>query len=187
MVWGNTNAFKLNSIITLQKWAVRILSNADYLAHTSELFLNHKILKLDQINILQTAIFMFKLLNDEVSTCFNTMFMTNNKTHKYNTRLGNNLRTPKHNANIVRNTLKFMDTKVWNEIPTEIGNSRENCLLSVHGGNLPLLKLCGVAHHSPWWGMVSPAVCAWGLPWGGQHTMPPAGQSRHSSSLPTHS
>ncbi len=51
MVWGNTNAFKLNSIITLQKRAVRILSNADYLAHTSEIFLNHKILKLDQINI----------------------------------------------------------------------------------------------------------------------------------------
>ncbi len=60
------SAFKLNSIITLQKQAVRILSNADYLAHTSELFLNHKILKLDQINILQTAIFMFKLHKDEV-------------------------------------------------------------------------------------------------------------------------
>ncbi len=35
MVWGNTNAFKLNSINTLQKRAVRILSNADYLAHTT--------------------------------------------------------------------------------------------------------------------------------------------------------
>ncbi len=70
MVWGNTNGFKLNSIITLQKRAVRILSNADYLAHTSELFLNHKILKLDQINILQIAIFMFKLHKDEVPTCF---------------------------------------------------------------------------------------------------------------------
>ncbi len=74
MVWGNTNTFKLNSIINMQKRAVRILSNADYLAHTSELFLNHKILKLDQINI-----FMFKLYKDEVPTCFNTMFMTNNK------------------------------------------------------------------------------------------------------------
>ncbi len=31
MVWGNTNAFKLNSIITLQKQAVRIMFNADYL------------------------------------------------------------------------------------------------------------------------------------------------------------
>ncbi len=47
--------------MTLDKRAVRILSNAYYLANTNELFLNHKILKLDQINILQTAIFMFKL------------------------------------------------------------------------------------------------------------------------------
>ncbi len=128
MVWGNTNAFKLNRIITLQKRAVRILSNADYLAHTSDLFLNHKILKLDQINILQTAVFMFKLHKDEVPTCFNTMFMTNTKTHKYNTPLGNNLRTPKHNTNIVRQTLKFMGTKVWNEIPTEIRNSHSNSI-----------------------------------------------------------
>ncbi len=49
---------------------------------------------------------------------FNTM-ATNNKTHKYNTHFGNNLRTPKHNTNIVRQTLKYMGTNVWNEIPTE--------------------------------------------------------------------
>ncbi len=132
MVWDNINAFKLNSIITLQKLAVRILSNEDYLAHTTELFLNHKILKLDQINILQTTIFMFKLLNNEMLSCFNTMFMTNNKTHKYNTRFANNLRTPKHNTNFVRQTLKFMGTKVWNQIPTEIRNSHSNSIFTSH-------------------------------------------------------
>ncbi len=122
----------LQGIITLQKRAVRILSNADYLAHSSELFLTHKILKLNQINILQTAIFKFKLHKDEVPTCFNTMFMANNKTHKYNTLQGNNLRTPKHNTNIVRQTLKFMGTTVWNEIPTEIRNSHSNSIFISH-------------------------------------------------------
>ncbi len=47
---------------------------------------------------------------------------------KYNTFFGNNLRTPKHNTNIVRQTLKFMGTKVWNEIPTEIRNSHSNSI-----------------------------------------------------------
>ncbi len=60
---------------------------------------------------------MFKVHKDEVPTCFNRMFMANNKTNKYNTHFGNNLRTPKQNTNIVRQTLKFMGTKVWNEIP----------------------------------------------------------------------
>ncbi len=81
---------------------------------------------------MQTAIFMFKLHKDEVLTCFKTMFMTNNKTHKYNTRFGNNLRTSKHNTNIVRQTLKFMGTKVWNEISTEIRNSQSNCIFKSH-------------------------------------------------------
>ncbi len=95
----------------MQKQAVRILSNADYLAHTSELFLNHKILKLDQINILRTTIFMFKLHKDEVPPCFNTMFMTYNKTHKYNTRFSNNLRTTKHNTHIARPDIKIYGYK----------------------------------------------------------------------------
>ncbi len=75
---------------------------------------------------------MFKMHKDEVPTCFNTMFMTNNKIHKYNTHFGNNLRTPKHNTNIVRQTLKFMGTKVWNEILTEIRNSHSNSIFKSH-------------------------------------------------------
>ncbi len=75
---------------------------------------------------------MFKLHNDEMPSCFNTMFMTNSKTHDYNTHFGNNLRTPKHNTNIVRQTLKFMGTKGWNEIPTEIRNSHSNCIFKSH-------------------------------------------------------
>ncbi len=75
---------------------------------------------------------MFKYQKDEVLICFNTIFMTNNKTHKYNTRFGNNLRTPKHNTNIVRQTLKFMGTKGWNEITTEIRNSHSNSIFKSH-------------------------------------------------------
>ena len=122
IVWLNTNTFKLSNIITLQKRAVRIVSNADYLAHTSELFTRDKTLKLKQINVLQTAIFMYNLNKGDVPACFNNMFTANNNTHRYNTRFGNNLCVPKHNTNIIKQTLKFTGTKVWNEIPQEIKN-----------------------------------------------------------------
>ncbi len=81
---------------------------------------------LDPVNIRQTAIFMFKLYKAGVPACFNTVFMTNNKIHNHNMHFGNNLKTPKHNTNIVKQTLKFMHTKVWNEIPLDIRNSHSN-------------------------------------------------------------
>ncbi len=58
--------------------------------------------------------------------------MTNNKTHKYNTRFGNNLRKPKQNTNIVRHKLKFISAKVWNQIPTEIINFHSNSIFKSH-------------------------------------------------------
>ncbi len=48
--------------------------NTDYWAHTSELLLSHKILKMNQINVLKTAIFMFKLHKAEVPAYFIKMF-----------------------------------------------------------------------------------------------------------------
>lgn len=61
----------LNNISTQQKWTFIILSTAIYLANTfciyaGEWFLSHTILKTDEINILQTATFMFKLIKAEV-------------------------------------------------------------------------------------------------------------------------
>ncbi len=46
------NLHQITEIMNTELIKVRIMSNAYYLAHTSELVLNHKILKLDQINIL---------------------------------------------------------------------------------------------------------------------------------------
>ncbi len=87
-------------------------------------------------NILQTAISMFKLHKAEVPACFKTMFLTNNKTHNYNTRFGSNLRTPKHNTNIVKQSLKFVSTHFWNTIPLEIRNSHSNCIFKAHMKNI---------------------------------------------------
>ncbi len=77
------------------------------LAHTGEPFLNYKILKFDQINILQRAIFMFKWYKAEVPAWFNPILMTNNKTHDCNTCFeysGNNRRTAQRYTNCKTNS-----------------------------------------------------------------------------------
>ncbi len=75
---------------------------------------------------------MFKLHKPVVPACFNKMYMTYNKTHNYNTCFDNYLRTTKHNTSIVRATLKFMGTTVWNEILLKISKSHSNVIFKTH-------------------------------------------------------
>ena len=47
LLWANSYRSHLHKLRLLQKKAIRIISNTDYLAHSSKLFLNLKLLKLD--------------------------------------------------------------------------------------------------------------------------------------------
>ena len=60
IVWGNSNQSKLNSILILQKKALRICTHSNYLAHTNPIFHELNILKLHDIHTYQTSICMFK-------------------------------------------------------------------------------------------------------------------------------
>ena len=59
IAWGNCSKTKLDNV-PLQKKAVRICTHSTFLAHTDPLFHQLNILKIHEINDLQTAIFMFK-------------------------------------------------------------------------------------------------------------------------------
>ena len=76
-VLGGTYVTHLEHL--LQKKAVRLIHNAD--THTNNLFLNSKLLKLEDIYNYQLGIFMFK---NEISVSFEHQ-------HSYNTRNRNEL------------------------------------------------------------------------------------------------
>ena len=61
LLWGNSYYSHLHKLKLLQKKAIRIISNTDYLAHSSKLFVNLKLLKLDDIVKFQLGTFMYKL------------------------------------------------------------------------------------------------------------------------------
>ena len=61
LVWANSYYSHLHKLRLLQKKAIRIISNADYLAHSSKLFLNLKLLKFDDIMQFQLGTFMYKI------------------------------------------------------------------------------------------------------------------------------
>ena len=119
-VWGKADNIYLNKIRVLQKKVVRIIANAEYNAHTTPIFKNLKILKLDDITKMQYACFMWNYDHGYLPHCFNTYFAPVSKTHNYPTR---NSVAGKLSENILVNTkthgfsmLKFIGPKILNSI-----------------------------------------------------------------------
>ena len=71
IAWGNCYSKYLDPLLKLQKKAVRLCTGSHYLAHTEPIFKHLRLLKLDDLNVLQTAIFMFKLKQNLLPPYFN--------------------------------------------------------------------------------------------------------------------
>jgi len=59
IVWGGTYHIRLERLRILQKKVIRIITNSPYRAHTNPLFKSESILKIDDINILNTSTLMY--------------------------------------------------------------------------------------------------------------------------------
>ena len=62
-LWGNTYASNVNCLCIIQRKVVRLICNADRLAHTNELFKELYILKFPEFVQYKTAIIMFHLFH----------------------------------------------------------------------------------------------------------------------------
>ena len=120
IIWGNCSISKINQIYRLQKKAVRICTNSSYLAHTNPLFRQLKILKVHDINILQTSIFMFKYTKNVLPPIFNDLFTYNRNIHSYPTRTCNNIHLQNPKILLAHKSLRHHGPDVWNTLPNFI-------------------------------------------------------------------
>jgi hypothetical protein len=124
IIWGNTCSSRLKSINILQKRAIRYISLAKYRAHTNPLFKKHKLLTINDINIYQTALFMFKYTTDSLPAAFNSYFLLNRDLHSHRTRQTNHFRLPNdHTTLSSRRSIRYFGAKIWNDIPSIIRQS----------------------------------------------------------------
>jgi len=135
-VWGSAKALDLQMLIKLQKRALRIISSVNYRAHTHDLFVKHKILKLPQIYMLCVLCFMFKFYKNMLPSVFNSLFSMN--VNVYNTRQENNLYVPRGKTAAIYNTIRFKGVHMWNLYHKEIGIS---CTLFTFKRNLKTLLI----------------------------------------------
>ena len=84
LLWGKNT----KRIQKLQKWAIRSVTCSKYNAHTDPLFIELKLLKIQDIYKLNILKFFFKYHNDKLPNYFYGMFDTIYISHHYYTRQG---------------------------------------------------------------------------------------------------
>ena len=113
-IWGGTYHTHLNSLITLQNRAVRIISNASYLDHTDPFFKSNQILKLGDIYIFTLATYMFRNSDN---------FSNFNRSHSHDTKNRNILLPPYEHLTATQQSVLHRGTRVWNDLPDNIKTS----------------------------------------------------------------
>ena len=113
LIWGGTFSTHLHPLIVLQKKVIRIVNNKPFFHHTSELFLNSFLLKLEDINKLNLANYMFKL---EIFSAFTS-------SHEYPTRSRVLLNPSFQRLSITQQSITYRGPMYWNTIPATIKDS----------------------------------------------------------------
>jgi len=120
IVWASNYANRLNKLNLLQKRAIRVIDRAPPKSHTDQLFIKYKILRIDQINILQISEFMYKYTYRLLPQAFNNYFTLTSDTHTYSTRQGQSYRGVFARTNTRLFALRSVGPLTWNNIPLTI-------------------------------------------------------------------
>ena len=113
-IWCSTYPTHLIPLQLQLKKIVRIITNSDYLAHSSPLFKQTQILKLEDISKIAIATFMYANKNNSLNLL---------PTHDYPTRNRDLLRPPTHRLTTFRHSMSYLGPTIWNSIPSHIQNS----------------------------------------------------------------
>ena len=95
IAWANSTDYYMTRLFKLQKRAIRVVSNTSFYAHTRPLFLDLKILNLNNVNIYNISIFMYLCgKNKKIPLRISMQFHLNTSIHKYFTRNSTNVHIP---------------------------------------------------------------------------------------------
>jgi len=116
IAWGNASKSNLKPLITLQKRAIRVILNAPYNSHTDPKFKSLGILKIPDLLVYQSLIFMFDYLSNKLPISFNGTFTIN--CNRPNTRLTRQSRLfyiPRCHLAFVRKLPVYFLPVLWND------------------------------------------------------------------------
>lgn len=120
-VWGGAYATYIDKLFLAQKKLIRIITHNNKFDHTSPLFKDLKLLKVNDIIVFQTLTFVYRSLNMyTVDTGFQTL------SHNIQLRQTGNLRTPLCRTSHAQRSVVSRGTKHWNLLPEVVRNKPMN-------------------------------------------------------------
>ena len=115
IVRASTYKTNINRLQILQKMAIRIITNSDYLSHTSKLFEREKILTINQINIFEISLLMFKYYNNQFPESFEGLFRLNQEIHHHNTRQSKYSHVKSRPSRLGQFSISYTGPTTWNK------------------------------------------------------------------------
>ena len=116
IVWASTYKTNINRLHILQKKAIRInITNSDYLSHTSNLFEQEKILTINQMNILEISLLMFKYYNNQLPESFEGLFRLHQEIHHHNTRQSKYSHVKSRRSRLGQFSISYTGPTTWNK------------------------------------------------------------------------
>ena len=124
IIWGSTYQSSVKKLSVLQKKIIRIISGAKYCAHADPLFYDLKLLKLNDMNVLQQCNFVYKCVNQPVSQQFRNLFYFNQDIHEHNIRSSGLLHIPRHKKTLFQHNIRYTGPKHWNNLSKNYKSSQ---------------------------------------------------------------
>jgi Reverse transcriptase (RNA-dependent DNA polymerase) len=127
MVWGGTSKKNIETLLKLQKRAVRIISKSRYRDHSDPLFYNLKFLKLFDLYKQQIVVFVYKqkysTFTGETKGVYPTfVFPDVDQTHSTRNTM-RRIVIPGCKTEIRKKGIACSGPRIWNSIPVDIRNS----------------------------------------------------------------
>ena len=107
VVWGSTFQCHLNPVVLIQKRIMRLIAGADFLAHTSPLFKEFKVLKFNDIFTYSVSVYMFKAIRDGYYS----------PQHNLPTRHGHEISSSFNRLTTTQHRISFTGPKIWIKLP----------------------------------------------------------------------
>ena len=119
ILWATSKSM-INIILLLQKKAVRICTRSGFRDHTEPLFARLKCLKVDDINLMQTALFMFRFNTNLLPMPLSHMFQPNSAVHSYSTRQALDIHLQNPRTALAHKSIRHRGPDVWNSLPQNV-------------------------------------------------------------------
>ena len=118
-IWGYAPKSYIDILFQPQKRAIRIITNANYLAPTKNLFISLKCLPFYNRLEYVSCVLLYKNLNGMCPT-YLSMFEYNNRKPGLRSATNCNLLQVSVRTEILKNSFLFKSCSIWNKLPTSV-------------------------------------------------------------------